>query len=198
MEPTNSGDGSFTGANGGGPVPVAKESDTAGFTVDVIQASDDVPVIVDFWATWCGPCKTLTPILESVVAKAGGAVRLVKIDVDKNPDLSAQLRIQSIPTVFAFRNGQPVDAFQGALPESEVQSWVDQLIAQHGGGSEPSPVEQALAAAEEAFAAGDVGGAGALFAQVLNQDDSCSAKRVWRQPPAATDATGHALRIIML
>ena len=170
MEPINLGDGSLTGANGGGPVPVAKESDTAGFMADVIQASDDVPVIVDFWATWCGPCKTLTPILESVVAKADGAVRLVKIDVDKNPDLSAQLRIQSIPTVFAFRNGQPVDAFQGALPQSEVQKWVDQIIAQHGGGGEPSPVDMALAAAEEAFAAGDIGGAGALFAQVLNQD----------------------------
>ncbi|MFT5180178.1 MAG: putative thioredoxin [Alphaproteobacteria bacterium] len=136
-----------------------------------MQASDSVPVIVDFWATWCGPCKTLTPILESVVAKAGGAVRLVKIDVDKNPDLSAQLRIQSIPTVFAFRNGQPIDAFQGALPESEVQAWVDKLIAEHGGSGEPSPVDQALAAAAEAFEAGDIAGAGALFAQVLNQDE---------------------------
>ena len=171
MEPINTGDGSLAGANGGAALAVAKESDTAGFMTDVIEASDEVPVIVDFWATWCGPCKTLTPILESVVTKAKGAVRLVKIDVDKNPDLSAQLRIQSIPTVFAFRNGQPVDAFQGALPESEVQKWVDQLITQHGGGIEPSPVDQALAAAEEAFTAGDIGGAGALFAQVLNQDE---------------------------
>jgi putative thioredoxin len=171
MEPTNIGDGGLTGANGAGPIPAAKESDTAGFMVDVIQASDSVPVIVDFWATWCGPCKTLTPILESVVAKAGGAVRLVKIDVDKNPDLSAQLRIQSIPTVFAFRNGQPIDAFQGALPESEVQAWVDKLIAEHGGSGEPSPVDQGLAAAAEAFEAGDIAGAGALFAQVLNQDE---------------------------
>ena len=165
------GDGIITGANGEATLPVAKESDTAGFMADVIEASDEVPVIVDFWATWCGPCKTLTPILESVVAKAQGAVRLVKIDVDKNPDLSEQLRIQSIPSVFAFKNGQPVDAFQGALPESEVQKWVDQLITQHGDGVEPSPIDEALAAAEEAFAAGDIGGAGALFAQVLNQDE---------------------------
>jgi len=167
MEPIITGDGSVTPSNGAAAV---KESDTAGFAADVIEASREVPIIVDFWATWCGPCKTLTPILESVVAKARGAVRLVKIDVDKNPDLSAQLRIQSIPTVYAFKDGQPVDAFQGALPESEVQKWVDQLIAQHGGGIELSPVEQALAAAEEAFEAGDIGGAGALYAQVLNLD----------------------------
>jgi putative thioredoxin len=170
MEPIITGEAGATQANGEATAPPTKESDTAGFTADVIEASGDVPVIVDFWATWCGPCKTLTPILESVVAKARGAVRLVKIDVDKNPDLSTQLRIQSIPTVFAFKNGQPVDAFQGALPESEVQSWVDQLIAQHGGAIEPSPVEQALTAAEEAFSTGDIGGAGALYAQVLNHD----------------------------
>jgi putative thioredoxin len=170
MEPIITGEGSVGQANGGAAAPPVKESDTAGFMTDVIEASRDVPVIVDFWATWCGPCKTLTPILESVVAKARGAVRMVKIDVDKNPDLSAQLRVQSIPTVFAFKNGQPVDTFQGALPESEVQHWVDQLIAQHGGEVEPSPVDQALAAAEEAFNAGDIGGAGALYAQVLNHD----------------------------
>lgn len=170
MEPINLGDGSVAKANGDAALPTVKDSDTAGFMVDVIEASNEVPVIVDFWATWCGPCKTLTPILESVVAKARGAVRLVKIDVDKNPDLSAQLRIQSIPTVYAFKNGQPVDTFQGALPESEVQKWVDQLITQHGGGIEPSPVDQALTAAADAFEAGDIGGAGALYAQVLNQD----------------------------
>jgi len=171
MEPIITGEESVTPANGENTVAVAKESDTAGFTADVIDASREVLVIVDFWATWCGPCKTLTPILESVVAKARGAVRLVKIDVDKNPDLSAQLRIQSIPTVFAFKDGQPVDTFQGALPESEVQKWVDQLIAKHGDSVEPSPVDQALAAAEEAFEAGDIGGAGALYAQVLNLDE---------------------------
>jgi putative thioredoxin len=171
MEPIITGDGSVAPTNGAGAEPVAKESDTAGFMADVIEASRETPIIVDFWATWCGPCKTLTPILESVVAKTRGAVRLVKVDVDKNPDLSAQLRIQSIPTVYAFKDGQPVDTFQGALPETEVQKWVDQLITKHGGGVEPSPVDQALAAAEEAFGAGDISGAGALYAQVLNSDE---------------------------
>lgn len=171
MEPMITGDGSVAPTNGEAAVPVAKESSTTGFMADVMDVSREVPVIVDFWATWCGPCKTLTPILESVVAKTRGAVRLVTIDVDKNPELSAQLRIQSIPTVYAFKDGQPVDAFQGALPESEVQKWVDQIIAKHGNAVEVSPVEQALAAAQEAFEAGDIGGAGALYAQVLNQDE---------------------------
>lgn len=164
------GNGAGASPTGGAAPAAIIESDTAGFMADVIDASHDVPVIVDFWATWCGPCKTLTPILEGIVGKARGAVRLVKIDVDKNQELAAQLRIQSIPTVYAFKNGQPVDAFQGALPESQVQGWVDQLIAQHGGGVEPSPVEQALTAADEAFEAGDIAGAGAIYAQVLNQD----------------------------
>jgi len=164
------GNGAGASPNDGGAPAAIIDSDTTRFMADVIEASRDVPVIVDFWATWCGPCKTLTPILEGVVTKARGAVRLVKIDVDKNQELAAQLRIQSIPTVYAFKNGQPVDAFQGALPESQVQHWVDQLIAQHGGGVEPSPIEQALAAADEAFDAGDIAGAGAIYAQVLNQD----------------------------
>jgi len=173
MEPIITGDGSVAPTNGeAAAAPATKESDTAGFIADVLEASREVPIIVDFWAPWCGPCKTLTPILESVVAKARGAVRLVKVDVDKSPDISAQMRIQSIPAVYAFKDGQPVDTFQGALPESEVQKWVDQVIAKHGGGVEPSPVEQALAAADEAFEAGEIGGAGALYAQVLNHDEA--------------------------
>ena len=170
MEPISPENNDLTNVNGSGSNDLIKESSTAQFGADVIEASANALIIVDFWATWCGPCKTLTPILESVVNKSSGAVRLVKIDVDKNPDLSAQLRIQSIPTVFAFSNGQPVDAFQGALPESEVQNWIDKLLQQHGGEQEPSPLEEALIAAEEAMNNGDIGSAGALFAQVLNQD----------------------------
>lgn len=163
-------------AGPGAPTPapgnagaVIKDSDTAGFMADVIEASREVPVIVDFWATWCGPCKTLGPILEKIVTAANGAVRLVKIDVDSNPELSQQLRIQSIPTVYAFKDGQPVDGFQGALPESQVTDWVAQLVKQHGG-APASPVDEALEAADAALADGDVGNAGALYAQVLNHD----------------------------
>lgn len=152
-----------------GAAVLIKDSDTAGFMADVVEASRDVPVIVDFWATWCGPCKTLGPTLEKVVAEAGGAVRLVKIDVDSNPELSQQLRIQSIPAVFAFKDGQPVDGFQGALPESQVKQWVDKLVEQHGG-APVSPLDEALEAADAALADNDFGNAGALFAQVLNHE----------------------------
>lgn len=165
-----------TDANAPVPVPasaaVIKDSDQNNFMVDVIEASHEVPIIVDFWATWCGPCKTLGPIIEKVVQNAGGAVHLVKIDVDKAPDISAQLKIQSIPTVYAFKDGQPVDGFQGALPESQVQAWVDTIIEKHGGTVDagPSPIDEALESADAALAADDIANAGALFAQVLNHE----------------------------
>jgi putative thioredoxin len=113
--------------------PVIKESDTANFMADVIEMSRSVPVIVDFWAPWCGPCKQLGPALEKAVTEAGGKVRMVKINVDANQQLAQQMRIQSIPAVFAFADGQPVDGFMGALPESELKSFVDKLIKGHGG-----------------------------------------------------------------
>ena len=161
-----------TDPNASATADVIKDSDQNHFMADVIEASREVPVIVDFWATWCGPCKTLGPIIEKVVRNAGGAVRLVKIDVDRAPDISAQLQIQSIPTVYAFKDGQPVDGFQGALPESQVQAWVDALIAKHGGAAEagPDPIEEALDAADAALAEGDIANAGGVYAQILNQD----------------------------
>ena len=155
-----------------GGADIIKDSDQTQFMADVIEASRNVPVIVDFWATWCGPCKTLGPIIEKVVQNAGGAVRLVKIDVDKAPDISAQLQIQSIPTVYAFKDGQPVDGFQGALPESQVQAWVDALIQKHGGvvDAGPSPIDAALDTADAALAENDIANAGGLYAEILNQD----------------------------
>ena len=110
-----------------------KETTEATFMADVVEASQDVPVIVDFWAPWCGPCKSLGPMLEDAVRAAKGAVKMVKVDVDQAQQIASQLRIQSIPTVYAFWKGQPIDGFQGAVPQSEIKAFVDRLIAQAGG-----------------------------------------------------------------
>jgi len=158
----------------GGPAAAAgsviKESNTENFVTDVIDASHDAPVIVDFWAPWCGPCKQLTPILEKVVREARGAVRLVKINTDENQELAAQMRVQSIPAVFAFSKGRPVNGFAGLQPESQVKAFVQRLVQATGGQVGPSPVEQALEQAEEALARGDPGTASAIFAQVMTHD----------------------------
>src|SRR5579863_3920302 len=111
-----------------GPGDLVKEGSDAGFAKDVVEASRETPVIVDFWATWCGPCKTLGPQLEKAVREAKGAVKLVKIDVDKNQDLAGQMRIQSIPAVYAFKGGRPVDGFVGAVPESQIKAFIKRLI----------------------------------------------------------------------
>ena len=147
------------------PAGAIKDGDTYGFANDVVKASMTVPVIVDFWAPWCGPCKTLTPLLERLVRQAGGRVRLVKIDIDKNQELAAQLRIQSVPTVYAFVGGRPADAFVGAQPESKVRAFVDRLTRGAG-----SPIEEGLELANEALASGDAAAAADMFGQVLRQD----------------------------
>jgi len=142
------------------------EGSDATFMKDVVEASRTQPVIVDFWATWCGPCKTLGPMLERQVAAAGGAVKLVKIDVDKNPAYAGQLRVQSIPTVYAFVNGQPVDGFQGAVPESEIKRFIDRLT----GPAQPSEIDNLLSMGAESLSVQDWGGAAQAFAQALQMD----------------------------
>jgi putative thioredoxin len=145
---------------------VVKDSDSRNFMKDVIEASRSQPVIVDFWAPWCGPCKQLGPIIERVVRAAGGKVRLVKINVDESPELAQQLRIQSIPMVYGFVGGQPVDGFAGALPESQIKAFVERLAGPVG----PSPVEAALEQAKAAVAAGQMDVARQLYERVLGAE----------------------------
>lgn len=145
---------------------LVRDATEATFMADVIEASREVPVIVDFWATWCGPCKTLGPALEAAVIAAKGRVRMVKVDVDKNQMIAAQLRIQSIPTVYAFWKGQPVDGFQGAVPASEIKAFVDRTAALAGDGG----LADALAAAEEMLAEGAAVDAAETFAAILEEE----------------------------
>jgi putative thioredoxin len=145
---------------------VVKESDTRSFMQDVIQASREQPVIVDFWAPWCGPCKQLGPILERVVKNAGGKVRLVKINIDDNPELAQQLRIQSIPMVYAFSQGQPVDGFAGALPESQIKAFVERLAGPLG----PAPEEVAIEQAKQLAEAGQLDRAARVYERILDAE----------------------------
>jgi putative thioredoxin len=149
-----------------GDAEIIKDGTLQTFARDVIQASQTVPVLVDFWAPWCGPCKQLTPILEKVVRAAKGKVRLVKIDIDQAPELAQQLRIQSVPTVYAFVGGQPVTGFAGAQPESQIKALVDRLIGDAGA----DEGDDLLAAAQDAAAHGDNRTAGRLFQQLLAED----------------------------
>jgi putative thioredoxin len=143
-----------------------KDGTDASFVADVIEASKETPVIVDFWATWCGPCRQLGPSIEKNVLAAKGKVKLVKVDIDANPQFAGQLRVQSIPAVFAFVDGRPVDGFMGALPDSQVKQFVDRIAGQ----APANATDELLAMAKESLDVGDVGGAAQAYAQVLQAE----------------------------
>jgi putative thioredoxin len=149
-----------------GASDLIKDTTTASFVKDVIEASKSALVLVDFWATWCGPCKQLTPALEKVVKGYGGKVRLVKMDIDAHPTIPQQMRVQSVPTVYAFKDGRPLDGFQGAQPESAIKAFIDRLLGADAG----DEIEAVLDTAAETLAAGDIPGAVDIYAAILQED----------------------------
>ncbi len=154
----------------GAAADLIKDSTEATFMADVVETSQTVPVIVDFWAPWCGPCKTLGPMLEEAVRAAKGAVKMVKVNVDEAQMLAGQLQIQSIPTVYAFWKGQPVDGFQGQQPKSEVTAFIERVIKASGGESPEDGLNEAVAAAEEMLTEGAAVDAAQTFAAILEED----------------------------
>jgi len=169
-----------------------KDSDMASFVADVIEQSKTIPVIVDFWAPWCEPCKQLTPTLEKLVTQNGGIVKLVKVNVDENQQLAAQLQVQSVPTVFGFKHGQPIDAFAGAQPESQIKAFIKRLT-----GDAKAPIEEALEQAKALLDEGDAEQASALYAQILSQEqDSGPAIAGLIRCHLASDEADHAKSLI--
>ena len=158
------------GAGNSNPGDLIKDVNEDTFMTDVVEASQEVPVIVDFWAPWCGPCKTLGPMLEKAVLASKGAVRMVKVNIDDNQAIAAQLRVQSIPTVFAFHKGQPIDGFQGALPNSEIDAFVSKVV-ETGGVDGSGGLSDALDSAEEMLEEGAAGDAAQVFSAIIEEDN---------------------------
>jgi putative thioredoxin len=179
-------------AGGADAADLIKDSSQEQFAKDVIDVSMQVPVIVDFWAPWCGPCKQLGPAIEKAVKEAKGAVKLVKINIDENQALAGQLRIQSIPAVYAFFQGRPVDGFVGAQPESQLKQFVQHLAKMAGAAAGPSPIDEALDQAEAALAENDYGAASTIFDQVLahESDNARAIAGLLRCSIATGDLTG--------
>jgi len=176
----------LVGQSGDAPTPAVaagdliKDADTASFMLDVIEASKTTPVIVDFWAPWCGPCKQLTPTIEKLVKQYAGKVKLVKVNVDDNQQLAAQFRVQSIPAVYAFKDGKPVDGFMGAMPESQVKKFIEKLTGRGG-----NPIDDALEEAAEFLKQNQVDVALEIYQEILSQD------------PTHVKAVGGALKCYM-
>ena len=162
--------GAAGAAPAGAAAALVKDVTAASFMADVIEVSRQVPVIVDLWAPWCGPCKQLGPILEKVVREAKGKLRLAKVNIDENPQIAQQFRVQSIPAVFAVAGGRVVDGFVGALPESQVKAFVERLKGEAGEDEGAAQIAEALAEAKKLLEAGDVGSASAIFGQILQHE----------------------------